>query len=96
MGAKLNSYDKEFKAQAIKLALSSSQPICQTAKELGVKESSLYSWINKHRSAPVEAQAETGIDVYNEMAKLRKENARLKEEREILKKAAVFFAQESR
>jgi len=95
MGTKLKRYDKEFKAKAIKLALSSSQPIQKTAKELGVKETTLYSWVKNNRDLCIEKQGDTGIDVHNELAKLRKENARLKEEREILKKAAAFFAKES-
>ena len=95
MGTKLNRYDKEFKAQAIKLALSSSQSILKTANELGVKGTTLYSWIKGNRETYIQAEGDKGIDVHNELAKLRKENARLREEREILKKAAAFFAKES-
>ena len=95
MGTKQKRYDKEFKGQAIKLALSSSQPIHKTAKELGVKETTLYSWIKTNRDTYIQEAGEKGIDVHNELSKLRKENARLKEEREILKKAAAFFAKES-
>lgn len=95
MGTKLKKYDKEFKAQAIKLALSSSQSILKTANELGVKGTTLYSWIKANRETHIQAEGDRGIDVHNELAKLRKENARLREEREILKKAAAFFAKES-
>ena len=89
MSTKLNRYDKEFKIKAIKLALSSSQPIHITAKELGVKETTLYSWIKSNREAHIQQEGDKGVDVHNELAKLRKENARLREEREILKKAAL-------
>ena len=95
MGTKFKRYDKEFKTKAIKLALASSQSISQTAKELGVKETTLYSWVKNNRNTYIEQHGEAGKDVLDELAKLRKENARLKEEREILKKAAVFFAKES-
>ena len=77
MGAKLKRFDKEFKSKAIKLAISSSQPISQTAKELGIKETTLYSWVQNNRKAYVEEHGEKGNDVYDELAKLRKENARL-------------------
>jgi transposase len=95
MGSKFKRFDKEFKAKAIKLAISTSQPICQTAKELGIKESTLYSWVNNKKSNDVETHGEEGKNFHDELARLRKENARLREEREILKKAAAFFAKES-
>lgn len=95
MGTKLKRYDQEFKARAIKLALSDSQSISQTATELGIKETTLYSWVRNNRNAYVEQHGENGKDVLDELAKLRKENARLREEREILKKAAAFFAKEA-
>lgn len=95
MGTKLKHYDKEFKAKAVKLALSSSQTISQTAKELGMKETTLYSWVKNNKNTYVEQHGESGKDVLDELAKLRRENARLREEREILKKAAAFFAKES-
>jgi transposase len=95
MGTKLKSYDKEFKERAIKLALTSSQPISKTAKELGMNEATLYSWVKSNRNAYVEQHGSSGKEILDELAKLRKENARLREEREILKKAAVFFVKEA-
>lgn len=95
MGRKFKRFDKEFKAQAIKLALSSSQTISQTAKELGIKETTLYSWIKNKKNTDIEKLGDEAKDYHDELARLRKENARLREEREILKKAAAFFAKES-
>lgn len=95
MGTKCKRFDKEFKSQAIKLALSSSQPVSKTAKELGIKPNTLLFWIKNKKAVDVEKHGDEAIDFHKELAKLRKENARLREEREILKKAAAFFANES-
>jgi transposase len=92
---KLKRYDKEFKAKAIKLALSSPQSISQIAEELGVKAATLYSWVKNKKNTDIETHGEEGKNFHDELARLRKENARLREEREILKKAAAFFAKES-
>ena len=90
-------YTKEFKQEAIRLALTSTQPIAQTARDLGIKESSLYNWVSqaKETLSPTEAGS-SEPNLMEELNRLRKENARLKEEREILKKAATFFAKESK
>ncbi len=95
MGTKLKSYNKEFKDRAIKLALTSSQSISKTAKDLGMNETTLYTWVKNNRDAYVEQHGDSGKEVLDELAKLRKENARLREEREILKKAAAFFVKEA-
>lgn len=87
-------YDQEFREKAIQLALSSSKPFSQTAEALGIKASTLYQWLHRHQTALGEPEG-SNTDVYAELIRLKKENARLKEEREILKKAAVYFAQES-
>ena len=87
--------DSEFKKEAVRLALSSSQSIAKTARDLGIKEVTLYNWVSnakdKAETTSVDGQA---TNLVEELNRLRKENARLKEEREILKKAAAFFAQE--
>lgn len=98
---KYNSYTNEFKEEAVKLAVESNQPVAQTARELGVNTNTLHTWLRKYHS-----QQEAGTTgslskvndphLYEELKQLRKENATLKEEREILKKAAAFFAKESR
>mgnify|MGYP000123491842 CR=1 FL=1 len=93
------NYDTNFIDEAIRLALSTSQPISQTARELGVKESTLYNWISKSKRKPENNKAsinQVSIDLHEELKKLRRENAKLKEEREILKKATQYFAKESR
>jgi transposase len=88
--------DKEFKKEAVRLALTSSQPIAKTARDLGIKESTLYHWVSveKDKSPPVSDGKGNQTNLVEELNRFRKENTRLKEEREILKKATAFFAKE--
>lgn len=87
-----SGYTEEFKKSAVKLALESNRPYAHTARELGVKETVLYAWIyhDDRKGAKSPAAAEETI------RQLRKENARLKMERDILKKTAAYFASESK
>lgn len=83
-------YTIEFKQSSAKLAVESDQPISKTAKELGINETTLYSWVNK--LYPDRNQKnDTEQDLEAENKALRRENMRLKQEREILKKAAAYF-----
>ena len=68
----------------------------KTARDLGIKESTLYNWISKEKQKATNPSDISELNLVDELNKLRKENARLKEEREILKKAAKFFAKESK
>ena len=89
-------YTKEFKAEAVALAGKHEKPICQVAEDLGINEKLLYRWIQQARTA-----AGTGLPPFpghgrprdEELVRLRKENKALRSANEILKKAAVIFAQ---
>lgn len=90
-------YDKSFRQEAVRLALTSDKSIAQTARDLGIKEGTLYNWVNQVKQSEekvASAEFNSNTELVDELNRLRKENARLKEEREILKKAAVFFAKE--
>jgi len=91
-----NSYSSEFKESAIKLALESDQPIAETARELGVNINTLHTWIGKYSKPEEGKKTRTDDHLYEELKRLKKENTRLKEERDILKKAAAYFAKETR
>src|SRR6201982_867163 len=90
----MKGYPAAFKERAVKLAVESEQPIAQTARDLGINENTLHTWIGKYHR--IERQEQQGHDehLYEELKRLRKENARLKEERDIFKKAAAYFAQQ--
>jgi transposase len=94
----MSKYDQQFKEEAVRLALSSTQPIAKTARDLGIKESLLYHWVSKTKDKAPVITDEKGhqANLVDELNRLRKENARLKEEREILKKATAFFAKEAK
>jgi transposase len=93
---KAKVYSAEFKERAVKLAVESDQPIAQTARDLGMNENTLPTWLTKyHRSGDGQAKA-TASHLYDELKQLKKENARLREERDILKKAAAYFANQTR
>ena len=86
------SYNEEFKDSSVKLALESNQPYAQTARELGIKVNTLYTWIDKNKQ-PRNLE-ENGLQ--QELKALRKEVSKLKTERDILKKATAYFAKETR
>jgi len=82
-------FTKEFKREAVRLLRTSGKNQTQVARELGVATSVLGTWM-----AMVEAEEKTGLtpDELEELKRLRKENARLQMEVEILGKATAFFA----
>ena len=87
-------YPAELKERAVKLAVESEQPIAQTARDLGVNAHTLHTWIGQYHRAERQEQQVQDEPLYEELKRLRKDNVRLKEERDILKKAAASFAQQ--
>ena len=92
------SYSLEFKQDAAKLVLEKGYSQQQAADHLGVSLSALSRWVKAERPPKVSelSNKKFGLSLteHEELRRLRKENAQLKMEREILKKAAVFFAKE--
>jgi transposase len=87
------NYTREFKLSAVQLVKEQGYSIAQAAKSLGVDDASVRYWtqkLGKEVGGPASGEAA----LRTEVQRLRKENARLLMEREILKKAAAFFAKE--
>ena len=88
-------YSKEFKHEAVQLLRTSERSVPQLAKELGVSPQSLRNWASQRDVDEGKAEGLSSAE-REELRRLRRENKVLAEEREILKKAAAFFASESR
>jgi transposase len=88
----MRKYPAEFKERAVKLAVESDQPIAQTARDLGVHENTVHTWIGTYHHAERQAKEVNDAHLSEELKRLRKEHARLKEERDLVKKAAAYVA----
>jgi len=87
-------YPEEFRREAVELVRLSGKPLVQVAKDLGVSDMTLRNWL---KQADVDAGKREGLasDEREELRTLRREVRTLRIEREILKKAAAFFAKET-
>ena len=87
-------FSPEFKARTVELVVTSGKSIAEVCRELDLTESAVRRWVEK---AQIEQGHKDGVtqDEREELNRLRRENRVLREEREILKKAAAFFAKEA-
>src|SRR5262249_31568203 len=94
MGRTRPPYAPEFRLEAVRLVREAGQPIAEVARDLGCSQQTLRNWVGQ---AAIDAGEREGLttDERAELARLRRENRILREEREILRKAAAFFAQET-
>src|ERR1019366_584792 len=87
-------YPEEFRREAIRLALLGDQPQRRLAKSLGISDVTLRNWVKEEKASRGERPDGLSSDEREELQRLRDEKATLRMEREILRKAAVFFAKE--
>jgi len=94
---KRQDYTKEFKEDAIKLVTEQGYSSTEAGRRLGVNPSNISRWVREFRKdkEDINKYGKTQRELEAEIRELKKENKRLQMEREILKKAAAFFAKES-
>ena len=88
-------YPPEFRAEAVRLVRSSGEPIPKIAQELGVSAQTLRNWWVSQTGVDAGDKEGLKTDERARLRELERENRRLREEREILRKAAAFFATET-
>ncbi|MCU7802929.1 MAG: transposase [Candidatus Thiodiazotropha sp. (ex Lucinoma borealis)] len=91
------TYSKEFKEEAVRLMETSQKPSSEIAMELGIRRNQLYKWKEQMDNKGDKAFSGRGRpkkEDQSDVTTLRQENERLREEVEILKKAAAYFAKE--
>ena len=89
-------FTTEFKAGAVRLVLDGDKPIRAVARDLDLTETALREWVKRTRADRTHGRTGLTTAEREELARLRKELRIVQEEREILKKAAAFFAKQSR
>ncbi len=96
MGRRRRSFSSEYKAEVVNLVREGGKGIGQVCRELDLTESAVRNWV---RQAEIDEKGGSDGNLTSaereELTKLRRENARLRMERDILKKATAFFAKES-
>jgi transposase len=93
MADKQRRFTDDFKREAIRLVDSRGRGIERTARDLGISKSSLTRWMSERRE--IDLLSGPHDDMQKELARLRRENELLRAERDLLKKAAAFFARET-
>lgn len=93
--AKRRKYTDEFKTEAVRLVSAGGKPAAQVAREIGVSASLLYRWRGEEHKARGIGTTRAMLKVEaEELVRLKRENAQLRQERDFLKSAAAYFARE--
>ena len=89
-------FTEEFKAGAARLVIEEGRPVAQVAKDFDLTETALRSWVQRVRDSAGKEVGALSASEREELTRLRRELRQVKMEREILKKAAAWFAQETK
>ena len=93
---KRRKFTDDFKNDAVKLVTEQGYSCTEVGRRLGINHTNVSRWVRQHRDKlDYPANSESPQELEKELKRLRKENKRLLMERDILKKAAAFFANES-
>ena len=89
-------FDPDFRAGAVRIVKESGKPIAQVARDLGINEGTVGNWVNQDRQARGDAdRGALSEDERAELGRLRKENAELAMERDVLKRSVVLWVKEA-
>ena len=88
-------YDEQFKMDAVRQVVERGYSVVDVAVRLGISDKTLYAWKNKYKDSLSPVERKKVDESAREIARLKAELRRVTEERDILKKAAAFFAKES-
>jgi len=97
-GVPQGRYTKEFRQEAVKLVLEQKLSWSKAARQLSLPTSTLANWVKAYNAGKLGEIGKTYrplTEIEMELARMKKENAELRMERDILKKAAAYFARES-
>ena len=88
-------FDEDFKAGAVRLVFETGKPIAQVARDLGVNEGTLGNWVAAARRARDGDQGPLSEDERAELVRLRRENAELRMQRDVLKRSVALWVNEA-
>ena len=90
---KYRKFTQEYRDEAVLMVIQSQRPIAQVARELGINEGTLVTWVSKYRSEHPVAE-ELSLPDRAKLKELERENRELRLMNDFLKKAAAYFARE--
>jgi transposase len=90
------NYSPEFREEAVKMVIETSQPIAKVARELGIVEGTLGNWVNTYGREHAGEEPPLSLNERARLRELERETRELKMEVEFLKKAAAYFARDPR
>jgi len=95
MGRKYRKFDEDFKLGAVQLVVETGKPIAQVARDLGINPGTLGNWVNADKRRRGDGTGALDEDERAELARLRRENAELAMERDVLKRSVALWVKDA-